>query len=338
MPPVSLQKASRVLESYVAGGGEPEVWKLWIALPDGLDEALVARAFARAIREPHSARVVGRALNSAYLELFLAELARHPRWPETLAASCLDADSPKRRAQQLGELFRKLGQVGIGSLSASQRDERMRAFAQDRRFVEAARRIVVKPEDWVGPRTARWSLAGVLMEDGGVESVDALLPLVERSVTEGARELDTLRRLPRAAGYAERRVGAAAQAAGAEGQPSRRGPSQPSPRVASAIGLALSPAALRFSWAARLIRLEELSTERAPPCRFRRRALLRGHRAADTVQVSSPRGPNGDRAVRLRGIGSRRPGPAEAERSGTVARLARAGPLPSAGAPPMGSD
>lgn len=194
MPPVSLQKASRVLESYVAGGGEPEVWKLWIALPDGLDEALVARAFARAIREPHSARVVGRALNSAYLELFLAELARHPRWPETLAASCLDADSPKRRAQQLGELFRKLGQLGIDSLSASQRDERIRAFAEDLLFVEASRRIIVGKAEWEDrPSSLRWSFVAVLMEDASPASVDALLPQVESAVRDGGEELDRLR-------------------------------------------------------------------------------------------------------------------------------------------------
>ncbi|MFT3839816.1 MAG: hypothetical protein QM723_22710 [Myxococcaceae bacterium] len=247
----SVSKAQRMLESFAAGNDEPELWKLWIALPDGLDEALVSKAFEEALKSPHAARAVGRGLNPSYLDAFLAALEQK-RWPESIAASALDGDSPKKRAQQLSELFRMLGQLGVFSMSRSQERERVRAFSRDRVFIEAARRLVVSAVEWEENRS--WmpsSLITALMHDASPESMDALLPVVDRAV-KGGGDLDMLRRAlgevkdPKPA-LDPLRVMLEQSAVGRDG---------PKVRVALAkmLGWAAPPKELKFSWVDRAMR------------------------------------------------------------------------------------
>jgi hypothetical protein len=249
--PASVQKAQRVLESFIAGNDEPELWKLWIALPDGLDEKLVTQAFERALRRPHDARVVGRGLNPNYLEAFL-EVLEKKRWPESIAASALDGDSAKKRSQQLSEVFRMLGQLGVFSMSRSQEKERVRAFSGDRVFIEAARRLVLGAPDW--EETRAWvpsSLVAALMHDASPESMDSLMPLVERAV-KGSGELDMLRRAlaevkePKPA-LAPLHAMLEQTAVGREGPKARVA-------LARALGWAAPPKELKFTWVERAMR------------------------------------------------------------------------------------
>lgn len=247
----SVSKAQRVLESFVAGSEEPELWKLWIALPDGLDDALVAKAFERVLRRPHDARVVGRGLNPSYLDAFLGALEKR-RWPESIAASALDGDSAKKRAQQLGELFRMLGQLGVFSMSRSQERERVRAFSTDRVFIEAARRLVVGGVEWEENRSwMQKSLITALMHDASPESLDALLPVVDRAV-KGGGDLDMLRRAlgevkePKPALDALR-VMLEQSAVGRDGPKVRVA-------VAKVLGWAAPPKELKFGWVDRAMR------------------------------------------------------------------------------------
>jgi hypothetical protein len=247
----SLQKAQRVLESFVEGNDEPELWKLWIALPDGLDQELVTKAFARVLRRPHDARVVGRGLNPSYLDAFLEALAKKG-WPESIAASALDGDSPKRRAQQLSEVFRMLGQLGVFSMSRSQERERIRAFSGDRVFIEAARRLVLSAPEWEENR--RWvhaSLVAALMHDASPDSMDALLPLVDRAV-KGSGELDLLRRALEEVKEPKPSLAPLREMLEQSAE-TREGP-KVRVALARALGWAAPPKELRWTWVARAMR------------------------------------------------------------------------------------
>lgn len=245
--PFSVRKATRVLTDFVRPDRQDDVtaWALFGALPSGLDHALVRAAFARAMTTSHGVRSAGRKLNPEYVELFVEEAARHPSWPDCIAAIALPSGPRAQRARQLGELLKKIDQLGVFSMSRSQAEARVRAFAKDELFVEVARQIVAAGEFDDVRAFHRYAFVAVLVEDASPESLDALLPLVHAALDRG-EELDVLRDI-----VARRKTPSPALAplrALLERSAAAREGLKRLPAFATALGLAESPKNIHFTW------------------------------------------------------------------------------------------
>ena len=186
MARITVAKATEVLEAFVATG-DRRSWELWNSLPDGLSRPLVTRAMKRAMSDGHAARAVGRRLNDSYFDLFVAELRKHPRWPETIMTLSVPAE---RQRELLGELYRKL-RLLINARGNAR--ERVRDFARDERFVQIVGAMMAGAD--LGP-VLRSRCIGVLLESGSPEALDAVLPSVEAALkTQGSALVDLRDRL-----------------------------------------------------------------------------------------------------------------------------------------------
>ena len=188
----SVAAATKTLEHYLASGEEGALRTLFISLPDGLPPELLRGVFERFLTKGHAVSVAGRRLNPHYVDLFLEVLEGKPLWPESVAARSLAANSPEVRAAQLSEVLRKVGQLGIFSMSRSQSEARVREFAKDPALVEAARALVRSPFA-EGRAFHRFAFLSVLAEDASEESIDALLPFVHEALKKRDESLDVLR-------------------------------------------------------------------------------------------------------------------------------------------------
>lgn len=181
---VSIQQATAVLEAFIAKD-DRRMWSLWASLPDGLNSTLVSRAMHRAMGDGHSARAVGRRLNEAYVDLYLAELEKHPRWPETIVAKMVPNE-------QLGEMFRKMRLLQNARGLAM---ERIRPFAKDQYFVHALTAMLIGADL---EQHFLYRVVAILLEAGTDDAVDALLPFFDKVIVEQGEQLTHLRRMVRA--------------------------------------------------------------------------------------------------------------------------------------------
>ncbi|MFT3714141.1 MAG: hypothetical protein QM817_41290 [Archangium sp.] len=192
-----MASAARVNQQLTEwlGGADVPIWDLFIKLPDGLDETLLTRVFAKFLKDPHRIGVVGRALNPTYVELFLKSVEKLPSSPQRSAALSVPQRPAKERSKILGSVLKKTRQLNVFSMSRSQASSRAREFAKDEHFVAAAQQIVLAAKFSDDRAYWRYSMIEVLLNDASAESLDALLPVVHAAVKERADDFDALRAL-----------------------------------------------------------------------------------------------------------------------------------------------
>lgn len=187
---------NKQLTQWLDGTGSVPLWNLFIALPDGLDEALLTKVLKKYLRDPHSIGVAGRRLNPSYLELFLKCVAALPQSPERFAALATPSSgTAAARAKLLSSNLDKTRKLNVFSMSRSQASARAREFAKDAAFVAAAQQILLGAKFSDDRAFWRYSLIEVLLNDASAESIDALLPVVHGAVQKREDDFDALRAL-----------------------------------------------------------------------------------------------------------------------------------------------
>jgi hypothetical protein len=250
---VSRQRAERVLGALSRGEGvdHAEQWTVLRALPPGLDRELVFRAFETSLTRPHDASSLGTGLTPEYLELYRELVERRPTWPQAIAARHLTAATPQARAEELKVTITRLDQLGVFGLAPAQAEARVRAFAADPHFVEVVREVVAGADFAKGREFHRFTLMSVLLEEGSQESVDVLLPSIQRALEEGGAQLDGWRALLRSKRQLSAEVRPLRELLEARAA-SRRGGLHKD-RVARALGLKTNPLHLGWKWSATAI-------------------------------------------------------------------------------------